>query len=158
MSERVLLHTLNPQHSTLSKLLSAVQQQRDGTVVDQLDIHVLLELTGLDGNPLPAHFGHETAVQLIGLIGTRRGHEAWTATLATVGDQRELTDDQHLAVNVGQRTIHFSVTILKHAQAGNFLGQVNNILLVVIVRDSQEHQKAAFDLTDRVAVNPNAGS
>ena len=56
-----------------SKLLAAVEEQRHRAVVDKRDVHVSLELAGLDGEPLTFDLSDEGFVELVGFLRPRRG-------------------------------------------------------------------------------------
>jgi hypothetical protein len=47
----------------ISERFATIQEQRDGAIVDQADIHVCLKSAGFDRNALPSNLRHEGLIQ-----------------------------------------------------------------------------------------------
>jgi len=54
-------------------------------------------------------------------------------TLAAIAEERELTDDQHFAGDIGQREIHFALGVVKDAQLNGFVGQLLGVDIGVVL-------------------------
>lgn len=85
-----------------SKRLSAVEKQRDRSVVHQFDRHLLLKTPRRHGDPLPCYKRHEVLVKRLGDFRASGAREARPTSLTAVSHQRELADDEHLAADICQ--------------------------------------------------------
>ncbi len=59
----------------------------------------------------------EVLVELVGDIGCAGIRKRWAATVAAVGEQRELRHHEHLAVDIGKRQVGLAVLVLVNTQA-----------------------------------------
>src|SRR5262245_34485387 len=103
-----------PSHNTHPG--SAVEDQRDGAVVDELDLHVRPEPSGLDTSPELTQRSHEGLDQRLGLLWPGRVTPAGTATLAGVGVEGELADHERRAAHLRERPVHHTGGVVEDAQ------------------------------------------
>ena len=75
--------------------------------------------------------------------------------MGAVGAKGEIGDDQHLAVDVGERQIHFVVGVGKDAQSADFIREHLRFLFVVSLRHAEQYQKALAHLADGFSVYGN---
>ena len=83
--------------------------------------------------PLVAAELHELLVERDGDLGAGGGEKLRPASLLTVAVERELRDDQHLAADVRQATVHFAGFILENTQARELFGQLHGLGLGVLM-------------------------
>ena len=77
--------------------------------------------------------------------------------MARVTQQRELRNRQNLATHVEDRTVHLARVILKDAQAGRLLHAIAHVVQRVALLDAAQHHESLADLSDDLAVHPDAG-
>ena len=136
---------------------AAVQDQGDGSIVAQGDLHVGLKHAAGDRNVPGASLGNELLVQLSGDRGRSGGDEAGTFAFATVAQECELADDQQLAANVLDGEIHFVVGIREDAEPADLVDQVVEVLRGVALLDSQQHDQAVGDGADTLVRDDDLG-
>ena len=66
----------------------------------------------------------EVLVELVGDIGGAGIRKRWAATVAAVGEQRELRHHEHLAVDIGKRQVGLAVLVLVDTQAAELAPQL----------------------------------
>jgi len=140
-----------------SKQLATVQQQRDGAIVDESDVHVLLKAARLDVDALAADFRAETFVKLVGLFWPGGVDETRAATFSRVTVERELTDDEHRAADVCEREIHFSVSIFEDSQPDSLAGEVHRVSLGIVSTDAQQDEKTTVNLSGDFILDSDTG-
>src|SRR5688572_32414359 len=94
---------------------SAVEEQGDGTIVHELDVHVGLKLAGLHLQLQRAKLQNERFVDRTGRCRALGLVEGRTTAAATVAAQRELRHGKHRAMHIGDRQVHLSSSIVEHA-------------------------------------------
>src|SRR4051794_26353039 len=87
---------------------SDFDDQRHGTVVDELDAHVRAERAALGAEPLAHPF-----VQLYGSFRARRLREAWPVSAAHVAVDGEVRDAQEGRAHVRCTEVHPAVFVLE---------------------------------------------
>src|SRR5262245_36265065 len=140
-----------------SELSPAVEEHRDGPVVDQLDMQHRMELASGNHERGRAQFSHDALVGRSRHLGWSGLVERRTAALADVPVQSELRDDEHGPPDVDDGSIHrFAGIALEYAHVTNFAGDVLTISIRVITADAEQHEQAAGDLTHHAFTDANA--
>src|SRR5580704_5172682 len=124
-------------HSSTVTPLPCVENERDRAVIDEFDDHVLLKSTCFDLDPLPLHFGNESAVELDRPFGPCSLDKARAPALAAIPQQRELANDEHAAADIEHRAVHFGLVVWKDAETDDLSRQENDVVLRVPFGDSQ---------------------
>ena len=130
-----------------------VEDDRDGAVVDELDLHSRAEDARLDRDAELAQSGAEALVEQLGALGLRGRREARPVPLRRVREQGELADDERGAAGVEQRAVEAARGVLEYAQPGYLGGDPGGVVLAVAVRDPDEHEEAGSDLGAHGALN-----
>ena len=112
----------------------------DGTVVDQLHLHVGAELARL--NLLAEKVGKPTDKLLVhgdGHLGLGGVDIAGSVAFLGAGHQRELADEQNAAVgHIGDGQIHHPVGIVEDAQGNNLAAKPVDVLVGVGILNAEE--------------------
>src|SRR5579871_3450241 len=122
------------------------QEDRDGPVVDELDLHVSAEA--------PACRSELVADQLVERTRElRRGGagEAGAVAAARVGVERELADAQHRAL--AERVVHLPCGVGEDPQRPQLLREPPRAFGVVVRRDAEQHEHARPDVRDRLVLD-----
>src|SRR3990170_2608447 len=87
----------------------------------------------------------------------RRGgpNEARPPTLAGVGVERELRDDNRLPPDIDDRKVGLPFFVLKDSQSGAFLGQPFGFCRCVVMADPDEDDEPPVDLSQRFLPHPH---
>jgi hypothetical protein len=104
---------------------------------------VLAKFSGSNFNSRIPHLLNKSFIESHSQLLRRRINKARPPTLPTIAEQRELANHQHPAADIGQRQIHLSGVIFKHAQTNDFLRQPANLGVAILMPDSQEHDEPA---------------
>src|SRR5260370_26725894 len=94
---------------------SRLEHERDGTVVDELDVHVRAEAPALRLRAFAKAF-----VQQLRLLCGRGGDEARAVAAGGIAVERELAHAQYLAIT--ERLVHSPVLVGEHAQRSHLGG------------------------------------
>src|SRR5207302_1077117 len=86
-----------------------LDHQREGPVVDQLDVHQRSKASRLHSYSEGGQAGGEVPVNAFGLVGRSRAGETRPASAAGVRIERELGDDQRLAARLRKAQVGLSV-------------------------------------------------
>ena len=92
----------------------------------------------------------EALVQRLRLLGPGGGDVGGPVALAGVAVERELGDDQDLAL--AQRLVHPPVAVGEDPEGAHLVGQLVGVGLRVVVRDAEQHEQAGADLGHALAV------
>src|SRR2546422_10076422 len=79
--------------------------------------------------------------------------KAGAASLAYIGIEGKLGDDEHLSANIEKRTIHLAFIVSKDAQMDNFISQNLYLNLAIVLSYSKQHQKPLTYLADNLLIN-----
>ncbi len=101
------------------------------------DFHIRAELSGLSRDAMSAQQLDEAIYQRFGDFGQGGVGEGGTASLAGVGVQSELRNDNGFAFYVQYREIGFTLVILEDSQIGGFFCEEGCLLLPISVTDTQ---------------------
>src|SRR5207248_5221848 len=72
--------------------------------------------------------------------------EAWPVSSSRIGDERELTHHERLAVDVQKRAVETPFVVLENAQMSHFRGQAVGCGTVVPPRHSEQNAEPGADL------------
>jgi hypothetical protein len=135
---------------------SAVEDDRHGPVVRDLDAHAGTEGAAGDPDALVRERGAEGLVERLGPLGRGRVREARAVALRQVGDERELADDERPASGVEDAAVELSFLVLEDPEPGDLRRQALRGRLVVAARDAEEDAESRADLADRLARDEDA--
>ena len=90
------------------------------------------------------------------MLGPRRRDVARAGALARVAVERELADDEHLAV--AERLVHLAVGVGEDAQRADLVGELVARRVVVVVGDAEQDEQAGADLADGRPVDADGGA
>src|SRR5437870_696272 len=76
-----------------------------------------------DRNAMSGKRGFEILYERLRQVWGSCRAEAGTTTLACIGIEGKLRNDEGLPMDVEQGAVHFALVILKNTQVGNFIGQ-----------------------------------
>src|SRR5436190_22446123 len=94
---------------------SALQPERDRSVIYELDVHHRSELAGRDGDAALTQRRHEALVQRNRRLRTSGVDEAWPPPLRGVAIERELGHDEDLSTHIGERQVHLLLGVRKES-------------------------------------------
>lgn len=125
-----------------------VEQQRDGPVIDQFNIHVcskdaLGNRNAGHGDPID-----EPTIKPLGLGLLGGLDEARPATLPAIAQERELTDGQDRAAGLKYIAIHLPLLIHECAEPDDLLGQTVGVLNLIAPGDAEQDEPAQIDPAD----------
>src|SRR5512133_132437 len=124
---------------------SALEDEGHRAVVDQLDLHVLLEETGFHAGVLGLQQVEEPAEQDPGRV---RGHGLIEGGPPAPGDaagQGELADGEDLAAHLLEAEVQLPVTVLEDPQRGDLGGGPGAGLLRIPDLQARQHEQAGPD-------------
>ena len=127
----------------------------DGTIVDEGDLHICTEASGLDtGGPKNfAKFGDNAFVKRFG-DGSRRGiRETRAAPAGGISIEGELRNYYYRAVNIDNGAVHLGGVVLKKADCGDTTGDIIGALNSIRVCDTEKDEIAARNLGDAFTVD-----
>lgn len=140
------------------KHFSAVEQNRNRAVVDELDLHVGLKDSRGDVNTGPAQLIDHQLIELLPLPCPGGGDEGWPAAFAGIAQQCELADGEDRATGFGQVEVHLPVCVGENPQAANLVRQPAGVLGRVVGRDTDQDDQSVIDLANDLTFNRNMGS
>src|SRR6266851_7959474 len=131
--------------SDTSRPLIGGEHERDRAVVLDADTH--------DGSkaPCPGFYSalaealDEELIELLRAGGIARLQEARPAAAAHVGEQRELGNNQRLALHVDQAQVHLPRLVGEHAEVDDLVRQPPHAGFIVITRRTDQQHKTAAD-------------
>src|SRR5436190_5580920 len=136
---------------------SVLDEERDGTVIDQLDLHSGCKLPGGDGCSEIAEGLRERGDETFGLLGGRGGRPRRAPAAPGVAVERELADDEGGAADRAEWRVHHPVGVVEDAEVPHLLGQLAGDGLGVVVRHADEHAQARADLADNIGTDAHTG-
>ena len=95
----------------------------------------------------------ELLVQRDGHLRPCGGQELGTAALFAAAVQRELGDDEQLALHVLQAAVHLAVFVLEDPETGELVRQLDGLGLGVLMGHAQQDEEALPDLAVYLAVD-----
>lgn len=125
----------------------ALYQQRDGTVIDEFDVHHGAEFSCLDLVPSRTKAREEVFVQRNRDIGSCRIPEAGAAPLARVTVQRELRYHEQGTSDLRQVAVHPSLVVGEQPQARHLLDHPVDLGRRVAVGEADEQEEPDADPT-----------
>jgi hypothetical protein len=99
----------------------------------------------------------ESLVEPLGDLRRRGGDETGPAAFAAVAEQRELADDEHRPADIDQRQVHLPIGIVENAKLHRLVGKLLGVGFHIALLHAEQHEQAAADLTDDLAVDGDAG-
>ncbi len=109
------------------------------------------------GKPSRPQLLDHVVAQGAGEARRRRGVERRPPSLSCVRIQRELRHHEHGATRLGDRPVHLAVRIVEHAEVLHLAGHVPHILRAIVAPDADEHQQAATNGPDHLAIHLHRG-
>jgi len=134
-----------------------VEQQRDRSLVDQLDAHRGAEAAALHLDAEARELVAEGRDQRLGDLRLRRALEGGPAAAIGAGEERELGDEQQAAADLGQRPVHPPALVVEDPQAGELGGRAAHHLEVVPGRHADQRDEAAPHRSHFRALHFDAG-
>jgi len=132
------------QHARLALL--GVDDERDGAVVDEGDLHHCTETAGGDGAVQRGGcLLDELLVERDREVGLGGVVERRACAFLRAGEEGELADDEEAAADVGHGTVHLAGVVLEDAQTNEFLGEPLAVGLGVGGMDAEEHEQPGAD-------------
>ncbi len=137
----------------MQALSAVVEDDRDGPVVDELDLHARPEDPRGDGEAGGAESVAEPLVQ--GLRDLRPGGvgEARSVPPRRVREQRELAHHEHVASGLGHRAVEPPCLVLKDPQARDPGREPVGASVVVVTGHSEQHEQALSTTGYNLAVH-----
>ena len=133
-----------------------VEKHGDGPIVDELHVHVGLELARFNCEILMCGVFAPGLRKSASRMRSRRGVERRSAAPPAIAAQRELRHDQQRAPRVADRQVHFSGGVVEDPKVANLAGDVFHVVLTVGLLDSGEDQESETDFTDAAFVDAHA--
>jgi hypothetical protein len=131
-----------------------INDDRNRSVIDELDLHVGAELAGLDWlAQVRGELADELLVERDGYLGLGGTDIGGAIPLSRAGEQGELADNQQIALHILDRKIHQALGIVEDAQTDNLPTQPLNVLGSVRLFHSQQHQKSRANGSSDLAIN-----
>ena len=93
--------------------MPAIEQNRHGPVIDEMDLHLGLKLSGFDWSPLLLEPMNQLFVESLGLGRLRGIDKGRPSSFSTVPLEGELGDDEHAPSNLLEGQVEFSRGIFK---------------------------------------------
>ena len=139
------------------KLSSAVQQQGYGPVIQKPDIHMSLKGPGFHVYAESPEFGDHAFVQGHGGFRPCGFDKTGSTPFATVTVKGELADQKYGATDITESEVHFSVSVFKDSQPGDFSSQPDHIFLGIIAGNSKQDQESSLNLPHDDSIDRNGG-
>lgn len=114
------------------------------------------KVTGSDLEARVAQSLGEQLIKPIGFGGRRRIRKRWPVTFTAIAVEGKLRNHEERAVNVGDRSIHFALSVIENAQVSNFIGKRLGIRFIVLLADSQKDAQAPTDLSNDLVAHGDA--
>lgn len=133
---------------------SRFKHEGDGAVIDETDLHVRTEATGLHIEPFAfAKRRDKFQIEVFGLSRRRGNGKTRTVTPGRVRHQRELGNDQHPTFRIAHIQIHTPFVIREHAPGKQPPGKLFRRVLVITRSHAQQHQHARADSADHLIIH-----
>lgn len=142
----------------ISKLVSGVDDDCDGTVVDEVHLHI--------GSELPRFYVEtilltETVVEVLiqrqCLLGAGGLDKRRTVAMTHIAIECELRDRQNGTIDFLDTQVHLALCVLKNTQLCHFLGDIIGIGLRVGVGDAHQKHETLVNMSHDIAVNADGG-
>lgn len=134
-----------------------VDRDRHRTVVNQPDRHVGPETTGCDLDPFGQQGADHPLDQRFGLLGSGGLAERRPITPRGVGIQRELADDQDLAVRVTHGAVHLAVVVAENPETGQLGRHSVGLSGTIVVGHPDQDAQSHLDLSHDLAIYGDGG-
>jgi hypothetical protein len=136
-----------------SEGLCGIQQYRHWPLVDEFNLHRLLEFSGFALHARTAYVFDKILVQLACLLGLRRGVKRWPFASPYVAVERKLRDRQYRASNVLHTPVHFPFFVFENTQSDHLSRQIVGLWPLVVLPYSKQHEQATANLTRDLSVD-----
>lgn len=142
----------------ISQLVSGVNNNRYGAVVDEVHLHI--------GSKLPRFYMEtmlsaeaviEVLIQRQCLLGAGGLDKRRTVAMTHIAIECELRNRENGTIYIIDTQVHLAIFVLKDTQLCHFLGDIIGIGLRVGVRDAHKEHKALSDMSYGGAVNADGG-
>ena len=129
-----------------SEQLLRVEEDGHRAIVEEFDLHVLLEASGFAGESGGADLADEMFVERASDVRRSRRIERWALSAADVPEESKLRDGEHAAPDIRNAEVHLARVIIENTKPGDFFGEVVGVGFGVRRRHAEEHEKSAADL------------
>ena len=130
-----------------------MQPERYRPVIDQPNLHMGTEAAGCNPRVRSAGEFHQPAEPASAIRGRGSRGETGPHSLAGVGGQRELWDQQQPAASVGKGQIHLALGVGKNPVTEQPLAHPLRLRFAIAGFDRDQHQQAGIDGADRFVVD-----
>lgn len=129
-----------------------IDDDGDGTVIDEADEHVSAEFTGLDWiAEILREPRQEALIQWNGEVRSGRANVGRAIAFFGAGEQGELADDENSSAHLLNGTVHHIVFIIEDSEPDDFSAQPFDVFVRVSFFDGHKHEQAllngAFDFS-----------
>src|SRR5690349_11917190 len=131
--------------TTFEDVADLFQDDRDGPVVHELDLHPGAEDAGRDLDAEVAQRRAERLVQRLRPLRAGGRREARAVALRRVGEERELADDERRAAGLEERAVELAGVVLEDAQARDLAGEALRSGGVVAGADAEQDAEPGAD-------------
>ena len=135
-----------------------IEKDGDGAVVDEFDLHVLLEASGFASKSGGADLGDEVFVERAGDGRRSSGIKRRALAAANVPEERELRNGENAAADIADRKVHFSGFVFENTKASDFFGEVVGVGFGISRSNAEQDEKSAADLARDFVVDGNLGA
>jgi hypothetical protein len=139
--------------TTFENVADLFQDDRDGPVVHELDLHPGAEDAGRDLDAEVAQRRAERLVQRLRPLRAGGRREARAVALRRVGEERELADDERRAAGLEERAVELAGVVLEDTELPDLRREPLGPRAVVITRDAEQDEQPRADLADGLAAD-----
>jgi hypothetical protein len=116
-----------PYTNLQSEQFLRIEEDGDRAIVEEFDLHVLLEASGFAGKSGGADLTDEIFVEWAGNVRRSRRIKRRALAAADVPEDSELRYGEDAAADIGDAEVHLSVVIIENTEAGDFFGEVGSV-------------------------------
>src|SRR5437763_687855 len=138
--------------------LLAVQPYRDGSVIEQFDLHIRTEDAARHFQPIGGNSFLEALDQRLCYSGGSGIGKAGTASSAHISVEGELRDDKGLAADVEQGAVHLALFIFEDAQVDDFFAERLDLRPAIAVTDAKQYQQSPAYFADNLFIDSDTGT
>jgi hypothetical protein len=136
----------------------SLQDNGDGTIVRERNVHHRSERTGLYGpDARCAQLLAEVIKEHFCFFGWSGGDEAGALAFAGIGEEGELRDGEYFAPGFLDPEVHLALIVGEDAQTRNLLSEPVGLGLPVTLRNPDEEHKAGAYLGNRGTIYRDGG-
>ena len=126
--------------------MPAIQQDRHRSVVDQVDLHFGLKLSGFDRNAVSPQFGDKFFIEPLGFGRFCSLYKRRPSSLSAIAVKGKLRDHQHPATHFFKGQIELSGGIFKDSKLWKLGSEIGNVFFFVAPANTYEDKEPLADL------------